>query len=395
MTVKIKKDILKEFLRKTLFEMDNVQYGMFDQPGPGRGEEKEDETTIPDEVPLQPAEMMATQLVDERPPVEDDEYSPENTEEFSRAVKALAMQVGPDNVRNVYNDFKRMVSNPQEPKDEEMDLPKETTEALRRAIGVVIREGNWDDDEDFRYQKQDGPDYSAMDDPPVNMEPDGQGLDQLASDYGYAGASGARQDIERMLRRMRYIAEKMGKGEMESLQDFAAQEFIDVMLAGEYIDEEDVAELQQSTSMVKGLDSFRFFFVSGIMAPAYNEIKRDARKKVESMIADLGLPAGMNQSILNQALGEVPKNLDKLETKLLKVALAAGVTDSDQLDKMVDRMRDKFPDLTKASELEGGLLDLAKARWGKQSKGRRIKALAQALQSTADWQELDDAAQDS
>lgn len=395
MTVKIKKDILKEFLRKTLFEMDNVQYGMFDQPGPGLGPKEEPETTVPDPVPLQPAEMMATQLADERPPIEDDEYAPENTEEFSRAVKALAMQVGPDNVRNVYNDFKRMVTAPQGAKEEESELPEKTTEALRHAISVVIKEANWDDDDDFRYQKNDGPDYSAMDDPPVNMEPDGQGLDQLASDFGYAGASGARQDIERMLRRMRYIAEKMGKGEMESLQDFAAQEFIDVMLAGEYIDEEDVAELQQSTSMVKSLDSFRFFFVSGIMMPAYNEIKRNARKKVEGMISDLGLPSGMNQSILNQALGEVPKNLDKLETKLLKVALADGVTDSDELDSMVDRMRDKFPDLTKASELEGGLLDLAKARWGKQSKGRRLKALAQALQSTADWQELDDASQDS
>jgi hypothetical protein len=167
------------------------------------------------------------------------------------------------------------------------------------------------------------------------------------------------------------------------------------MLAGEYIDEDDVIDLQQSTATVKGLDSFRFFFVSGIMMPAYNEIKRTARKKVEEMISDLKLPAGMNQSILNQALGEVPKNLDKLETKLLKVALAAGVTDSDELDRMVDRMRDKFPELTKAADLDGGLLDLAKERWNKQSKGRRLKALAQSLQSTTDWQELDGDPQDS
>jgi len=97
----------------------------------------------------------------------------------------------------------------------------------------------------------------------------------------------------------------------------------------------------------------------------------------------------MSQSLLNQALGEVPKNLDKLETKLLKLAFKSGVNDADELDAMVDKMKDGFPSLEKASELEGGLLDLAKERWGKQSKGRRMKALAQALQSTADWQALD------
>ena len=123
--------------------------------------------------------------------------------------------------------------------------------------------------------------------------------------------------------------------------------------------------------------------------PAYNEIKRNARKKVEEMIGSLGLPGGMSQSILNQALGEVPKNMDKLETKLLKLAFKSGVNDADELDAMVDKMKDKFPDLQKAAELEGGLLDLAKDRWGKQSKGRRAKALAQALQATSDWQELD------
>ncbi len=403
MSVKIQEKALKDFLRKTLFEMVHVQNGMFDKPGPGL-EEEDPETTIPEEVPVQPAEMMATQLVDQRPPVEDDEFVPDNVDELGRAVQALAGQVPSDQIGQFYKSvvklINRSVADHNQPKEQEIapdagvlgDKPtKEDVyeEQLRRAIRAVLREGNWDDDDDFRYRKDDGPDYAAMDDPPPNNEPDGANLDQIASEFGYAGASGARQDIERMLRRMRYIAEKMGKGDMENLQDFAVQEFIDAMLAGEYIDEDDVTELQKNTGMVKELESFRFFFVGGIMMPAYNEIKRNARKKVEDLISKLGLPAGMNQSLLNQALGEVPKNLDKLETKLLKLAFRSGVNDSDELDAMVDKMKDGFPDLEKAAELEGGLLDLAKERWGKQSKGRRMKALAQALQSTADWQALD------
>ena len=81
--------------------------------------------------------------------------------------------------------------------------------------------------------------------------------------------------------------------------------------------------------------------------------------------------------------------MDKLETKLLKQAFRSGVNDSDELDSLVDKMKDAFPSIEKAAELEGGLLDLAKERWGRQAKGRRSKALAQALQSTADWQDLD------
>jgi hypothetical protein len=225
-----------------------------------------------------------------------------------------------------------------------------------------------------------------MDDPPVNNEPDGAGLDKIADEFGYAGASGARQDIERMLQRMRYIAEKMPKGDMEKLQDFAVQEFIDVMKAEEYLDDEDVVELQQNTSEVKSLDSFRFFFVSGILLPAYQEVKRTARKKVEALIADMDVPKASHQTIINQAFGETPRDPDKLEKKILKTALADGVDDSDELDRMADRVRDEFGDLKKAAELEGNLFDLAQDRWGRQAKGRKAKALAQALGSTAEFQ---------
>lgn len=407
MSVKIENRALREFLKKSLFEFADVQYGIYDRPGTEKaslGDEGE-ETTVPHEVPIQPAEMMATQLVDQRPPVEDEGFVPDNVDELGRAADTLARMVPADQVENVYAELQRIVNTsieahndpnkakkPKPNRDEEDKMEKVQEMRLRVAIRKLLSEApNWDDDEfDTGYSVSDGePDYAAMDDPPVNNEPDGASLDQIADEFGHAGASGARQDIERILRRMRYISEKMGKGEMESLKDFAIQEFIDIMLAGEYIDEEDATELQQNTGAVKNLDSFRFFFVGAIMMPAYNEIKRNARKKVEEIIADLGLPQGMNQSLLNQALGEVPKNLDKLETKLLKLAVKSGVNDSDELDAMVDKMREKFPSMEKAAELDGGLLDLAKDRWGKQSKGRRLKALAQALQSTSDWQELD------
>ena len=401
MSVKIKKGALQGFLKKTLFEMDQMQYGMYDRPALGdeaAREEEEEETTVPQEVPIQPAEMMANQLVDQRPPVEDEEFVPNNIEEFSRAVKALAGQVPSDQISKVYRDFQRIVNNSvgdsstrelTAPEDLLGDTPRKEDvyeETLRRAVRLVLKEAGWSDDDDPRYRKGDGVDYSAMEDPPVDNEPDGANLDQIASEFGYAGASGARQDIERMLQRMKYIAEKMPKGAMEKLQDFAAQEFIDVMKTEEYLDDDEVVDLQQNTSEVKSLDSFRFFFVSGILLPAYQEVKRTARKKVEALIADMDVPKGAHQTIINQAFGETPRDADKLEQKILKVALADGVDDSDELDRMADKVRDGFGDIQKAAELEGNLLDLAMDRWGRQAKGRKAKALAQALGSTAEFQ---------
>lgn len=393
MSVKIKNDVLRQFLRKALFEADYVQYGKFDRPIPPRKEsDTEIKTTIPQQVPIQPAELMANQLVDERPPVEDNDYVPENSEELSRAVKALAQGVPRESIEKVYLDFKRMVSGiPQ--KSQVVGMPETQFEALKKAIFLVLKEGRWGEEDPRFSHDEDFDDFEDEQPEQVNNEPEGAGLEDLASEFGYAGASGVRQDIERMLQRMRYISEKMGKGDMEKLQDFAAQEFIDLMRDGEYIDDEDVVELQQNTSAVRKLESFRFFFISAIMMPAYNEVKRTARKKVEDLIAGMNLPAEMNQSVLNQALGEVPRNLDKLEKKLRSAAADSGVSDPAEIAQMVSRLRSGFSNLQGAAELEGGLLDLAIDRWNRQSKGRRQQALAQALQSTSEWQEADKASE--
>lgn len=387
MAVKIKKDILREFLKKSLFETEHVKYGMFDKPGPHEKEAGEINTTVPSQVPIKPAELMSNQLVDERPPVEDDSYVPANTEEFSRAVKALAAGVSTDDIEKAYLEFKRMVNEippPEKEVEEPLIMPITRTESLKRAIELILREGRWGE-EDPRFMHDEEPEMEDELPEPVSTEPEGSGLDQLASEFGYAGASGVRQDIERMLQRMRYMSEKLDKGEMAKLQDFAVGEFIDLMKDGEYIDDEDAVEFQQNPTTVKQLDSFRFFFVSAIMMPAYNEIKRIARKKVELLISKLKLPSEMNQSILNQALGEVPLDLDKLEKKLRKVSDDAGVIDPSEVDQMVIRLKSGFSELRKASETSGGLGEMAERRWEKQSPGRKQQALAQALQSTMDW----------
>jgi len=403
MSVSVKKSALVDFLRNALFEREDVQYGLYDRPiGDAGNPDGEDETTVPPDVPIEPAEMMATQLADDRPPIEDDEYIPANPTELGRAADVIAKMVPDDKVEKFYRDIISLLDDvvashndpeaPSEPTEEEVQ-----EEAVRRAARAMIEAiSNWDtprydydddyDDEELSVQQWDAGDDEVE---PAGG-PDEMSFEDLAAVGGYSSPSGARQDIERLLSRMKYLGTELPAGDLESLRDFGATEFIDEMLSGGYLDEEDVVELQQNLGAVKNLDSFRFFFVSAILMPAYQEVKRTARKGVEAAIGKLGVPKKTHQTILNQALGETPRNPGKLTKKLTRDFMEENpgnknaAADAGALAKKVN---DAMIDLTKLAAPGNNILDLAKARWGKQSKGRRAKSLEQALQSTTEFQE--------
>ena len=110
MSVKIENRALREFLKKSLFEFADVQYGIYDRPGTEKATlGDEEETTVPHEVPIQPAEMMATQRADQRPPVEDEEFVPDNVDELARAADTLARMVPSDQIATVYVNLQRLV----------------------------------------------------------------------------------------------------------------------------------------------------------------------------------------------------------------------------------------------------------------------------------------------
>ena len=103
----ISKKSLRLIIEDLLFEAggNHVNYGMYDQAGPTLGdpdkeedEEKQPDVTVPSDVPLQPTEMMSTQLADEKPPIEDEGYVPSNVKELERASASLASLVPGDQV---------------------------------------------------------------------------------------------------------------------------------------------------------------------------------------------------------------------------------------------------------------------------------------------------------
>ena len=117
---------------------------------------------------------------------------------------------------------------------------------------------------------------STQQEPAKKAEPksDKSNLDDLADEFGFSGASGARQYINRILSRLGFMANVLDDAAIESLMSLAIPEFISSMKEGQYIDDEDVADLQSAPGIVRNLPSYKYFFVSGLILPAYREFNR-------------------------------------------------------------------------------------------------------------------------
>ena len=73
------------------------------------GELGDDRTKLPSSIPIIPVDQMATQLSQEKPPIEDKEYIPATREELSLAVKEIAMLVPDEQVEMFYRSTKDLL----------------------------------------------------------------------------------------------------------------------------------------------------------------------------------------------------------------------------------------------------------------------------------------------
>ena len=69
-----------------------------------------------DEAPIKPSEQMATQLSQEKPPVDDENYKPINTSELTKASAAIAEKIPQDRVQKFYKQLKDLAQTTQDSK---------------------------------------------------------------------------------------------------------------------------------------------------------------------------------------------------------------------------------------------------------------------------------------
>jgi len=394
----MRRKVLDKIIRETLFEdvTSYVARGIYDRPIGNAGMD-DDESTVPSDVPLKPTEMMATQLADERPPIEDEEYAPSNVSELSRAASAVAQLVPAGQVEFFYKELHRLLDDVSERENnpEEEDLTAHTgsveTQPLEPTKGdaneSILREqgGDWGDNDPRYSQDHEDDEWEDVAEEMVatSTASEGETLENLADKFGFSGAPGVRQYIEKIISKMEYFSTKLKPGELTALQDHAIGEYTNLMYNEGYIETSDWDDLKSSPGAVKELDSFRFFFVSAFVMPGYQEIVRQAKKRLMAALATMNVPRSLHQAILNQATGATSRDPDYIEAKLNKAS--ASMSDQERTD-LASSLRTGFHELVKMAEPQGDLVAVSLEKWNKMSKGRRSKALEQALQSTQEFQ---------
>ena len=421
--MKIKKHVLRKAVRMALFENTGDTghaagggYGIYDRPGPVDSADEDFDPTVPDEIPLKPTEMMSTsQLATERPPIEDEEYTPSNLAQLSKSAAAIAQLVPGDQVDFFYKELHKALDsatekqNAPDPKgqlgDQESEAEKGEVESpnpkadedekevkeetFRRMVREILLEMISDDDK-REFDEYRGRGYSEIE---PDIEPqqsssskEGETLEDLADQMGFSGAPGARQYIDKILKKTQYFTMKVKPADMNKLRDFAVGEFIDGMGKTDLLDPEDIVELQQAPQAVNELDSFRFFFVAAFLMPAYQKVAREAKGRIKDQMKALKIPAKLEQTVMNQVTGGAKRDRRALQAKLDKL-VSAGEVPADQRDEIAQNLDQGFQSMIDAGDLSDDLVQKSMDGWSSMSQQKKSDVLDQALNQTAEFQE--------
>ena len=373
-------------MKKRNIFLEDIAYGIYDKPGPmGSVAEldKEPEDTVPDSAPIMPTNQMASQLSVERPPVEDEDYVPGNIEELSKSASAIARMVPQGQLEFFYRQLHKLLDDSTDRAGEELDSEEVSESRSKKMIKNVLKEMLSDEDKrEFDKYRTGGVDYFG-DSEPETEDNDGMSLEDLAAKFGYSGAPGVRQEIDKITNRLEYFVQKVSEEDLNALMEYAVGEYVDTLLKGDFIEEEDARDLQKSPDMVKGLDSFRFFFVGTFVLPAYREVVREATKKLKKEISDLGIPDALHQTVFNQVTGASSKKPEVI-LKRLKKLIDSGEIKEQDIPEIARKISSALPALKASVEYSDDLVQRSLDKWQSTSKGLRLKAIKQALEKTSE-----------
>tara|TARA_Y100000034_G_C6896359_1_gene413353 strand:- start:1289 stop:2449 length:1161 start_codon:yes stop_codon:yes gene_type:complete len=380
--------------KKNNIFLEDIAYGIYDRPGPmGKIADEEEASTVHPDVPVSPSPQMSTQVSVDRPPIEDEDYTPGSVEELSRAASAIAQLTPSKSVEFFYRHLHKLLDDATDKankveldsleveKDEKED-EKEVKEAfirrtIRKALIEIISPEDEKEFDEYRHGASD-PEPEAEKEGPS----DGINLEDLAKEFGYAGPPGVRQEIDRLTDRMQYFTTKIKPEDLDALVDYAVGEYIDALAASDLLDPEDIEDLQKAPRVVRDLDSFRFFFVGSFVLPAYRAVVRDATKKVKAEIDQLGIPKELQQTVFHQITGATSRN-PALIKKKVAILVSKGKLSSEEASGLEEKIRVSRLALESASEYSDDLVQRALDRWQSTGKKDRIVMIRQAMEQTA------------
>lgn len=337
-------------------------------------------STMQQSLPLRPTELMATQLADERPPIEDLDYSPVSVPALKAAVAALADLVPPDQVTRFYRRAQELLDDVTERQaeseivksaevEEEIELSKdkeeenamskttknENTTSRRNRLSKLIKflseatnpydvavAGSGGDEFEAEIEK------SGLQDA---VNPDEKSLEEIADDLGYkSGASGAAQYIQNLLSKIRWLLETVGIDTLESLVENAYNEYIEALEAdvrdmgdAAFLDAEDLDFMKspQNKNTILTSGGFRYFLSHAFLGPAWSETKKAANGIVRDQLERSGIPPKLHQMVMNIIEGSIKGDVEKLKLRRISdyvESQSPGMSTKEIVDMKTDLM---------------------------------------------------------
>ena len=105
---KIKTSALRKAIRNNLFETTYNIHTTDDKIAGKLGDDRDEDLTVPEPQPIQPLDQTAAQLSRETYPIEDSEWSPENTVQLAGAVEQIARGCPEDQLEFFYTNAMRL-----------------------------------------------------------------------------------------------------------------------------------------------------------------------------------------------------------------------------------------------------------------------------------------------
>lgn len=352
----------------------DVAYGIHDRPGPDTPS-----VDLPDFEPIVPKEQVSIQLSADKPPVDDPDFTPTSSRDFELAMSTLASYVPEQEIEKLYKLFRKKVD---KLVDNELMKSKyaggEVMETVEKKIRKMLAENF--KDEDLRQMQSDfDEEFGAADGEAPEKAPAGEAsLEQIAKATGFSGPSGVKNFLYRLLSRLGRMV-KVPEDEINALVEFAAGEYVDALQRAGVIDEDDADFMTKNKKHVYNLPSFEFFIGTAFAGPAVKALEKQGKKKVEPYLDKLGVSRQTRNTLMNQLLGQVPRN-DDLINKRIDADVASGDISSEEAEDAKDKIESGFGAMQKVAMVGDDFVEIALEKYSKLSRSKLNDILKKAAE---------------
>lgn len=212
-------------------------------------------------------------------------------------------------------------------------------------------------------------------------------LQDIAQELEFkSGPSGARQYLQSLFDVIKYQISEVGIDEIDNfVKNELALDFLDLAVAGGVMSDEDASYYDQNIQELVETDEFRYFF-GEIFSSGFSALKKASERDTLEQIAELGIPAAVQQTVFNQVMGRA----DKKDSTIVRRLEAAGITDSAAQNTILQTIRENFVDLqATASEVQGDLIELMREKFESMSEQKKMQLVTNALGEASSWRDAE------